>query len=231
VAIVFAVLTGASLVPVSLFGAIIGIAPPYFPGPTTPATNIETYFGTHQVPVLICAVLQFGSAVPLGIFTATVVSRLRFLGVRAAGSYIALFGGLAAAFNSFVAASVLWVMVHPGIAENAGLVRALYYLQLALGGPGYSVPVGLLLAGVSITAGFSRLLPRWVVVCGLAIAAVGEISWISLFIPSATFLVPLTRFPAFVWLIVAGFALPTTTVRASQLANHGGSSRGLEEGQ
>jgi hypothetical protein len=136
VAITFAVLTGASLVPVSLFGAVIGVAPPYFPGPTTPATNIETYFGTHQIPVLICAVLQFGSAVPLGIFTATVVSRLRFLGVRAAGSYIALFGGLAAVFNTFVAASVLWVMAHPGIAENAGLVRALYYLQFALGGPG-----------------------------------------------------------------------------------------------
>jgi hypothetical protein len=50
------------------------------------------------------------------------------------------------------------------------LVRALYYLQFALGGPGYSVPLGLLLAGVSITAGFMRLLPRWVVACGLAIA-------------------------------------------------------------
>ena len=72
-----------------------------------------------------------------------------------------------------------------------------------------------MLAGVSITAGLTRLLPRWVVACGLAIAAVGEISWFSLFIPNALFLVPLTRFPAFVWLIAAGFALPKTTARVS----------------
>jgi hypothetical protein len=53
--------------------------------------------------------------------------------------------------------------------------------------------LGLLLAGVSITAGFMRLLPRWVVVCGLAIAVVGEISWItSLF--KRHILVPLTSF-------------------------------------
>jgi hypothetical protein len=231
VATIFAVLVNASLAPVSPFGAVIGVAPPYFPVPSASAASIEIYFATHRLPILICAVLQFGAAIPLGIFTATVVSRLRFLGVRAAGSYIALFGGLAATLNSIAAASVLWVMAHRGIAEDATLVRALYYLQFALGGPGYSVPLGLLLAGVSMTAGFMRLLPRWVVAGGLVIAVVGEISWISLFIPSATFLVPLTRFPAFVWLIAVGFALPTTTVRVSQLATHGGSGRGSEEGR
>ena len=219
------------LVPVSSFGVVIGVAPPYFPVPSAPAASIESYFATHRFAILICAVLQFGAAIPLGIFTATVVSRLRFLGVRAAGSYIALFGGLAAAFNSIAAASVLWVMAHPGIAEDATLVRALYYLQFALGGPGYSVPLGLLLAGVSIPAGFMRLLPRWVVASGLAIAVVGEVSWISLFVSRAIFLVPLTRFPAFVWLIAAGFALPKTTARVSRLANHSGSRSGSEEGQ
>jgi hypothetical protein len=227
----FAVLVNASLVPVSSFGVVIGVAPPYFPVSSAPTRSIEIYFATHRLPILICAVLQFGAAIPLGIFTATVVSRLRFLGVRAAGSYIAMFGGFAAAFNSIAAASVLWVMAHPGIAEDATLVRALYYLQFALGGPGYSVPLGLLLAGVSITAGFMRLLPRWVVACGLAIAVVGEISWISLFVPSATFLVPLTRFPAFAWLIAAGFGLPTTTARVSRLANDTGSRSGSEEGR
>src|SRR6267378_3411328 len=55
---------------------------------------ITTYFQTYPKTVLICAFLQFGAAIPLGIFTATMVSRLQFLGVRAAGAYIALFGGL-----------------------------------------------------------------------------------------------------------------------------------------
>jgi hypothetical protein len=33
---------------------------------------------------------------------------------------------------------------------------------------------------------------------------------LSLVIPNALFLIPLTRFPAFIWLIGAGFALPKT---------------------
>jgi hypothetical protein len=43
--------------------------------------------------VLLCAALHVGAAVPLGIFTATVASRLRFAGIRAAGNDIASFGG------------------------------------------------------------------------------------------------------------------------------------------
>ena len=34
--------------------------------------------------------------------------------------------------------------------------------------------------------------------------------------PGATFLVPLTRFPGFVWLIAAGFALPVTRLAAAR---------------
>src|ERR1700692_623688 len=40
---------------------------------------------------------EFGSSIPLLIFVATTVSRLRFLRVRAAGEVMALCGGLAAA--------------------------------------------------------------------------------------------------------------------------------------
>lgn len=39
---------------------------------------------------------EMGSAIPLGVFVATVVSRLRFLRVRAAGLTIALCGGTGA---------------------------------------------------------------------------------------------------------------------------------------
>src|SRR5436190_15949815 len=76
----------------------------------------------------VCAFLQFGAAIPLGIFTATMVSRLQFLGVRAAGPYIALFGGLMTAFNIAVSALMLWVMAYPGIARETTVLRALYYL-------------------------------------------------------------------------------------------------------
>jgi len=70
------------------------------------------------------------------------------------------------------------------------------------------VPFGLLIAGVAIPAGFLRLLPKWLVVLGLALAICGELSWANLMWPAALPLVPLTRFPGFVWMIAVGFAMP-----------------------
>jgi hypothetical protein len=181
---------------------------PYFPGPWESAQTIVTYFQTHSHAVLMCAFLQFGAAIPLGIFTATMVSRLRFLGVRAAGPQIALFGGLMTAFNVAISALVLWVMAYPGIANESGVLRALYYIVFAVGGVGFSVPMGLLIAGICIPALVMKLLPKWLIVFGLALGVIGELSFFSLVIPSALFLIPLTRFPSFVWLIFAGFKLP-----------------------
>jgi hypothetical protein len=183
---------------------------PYFPGPWESAQTIATYFQTHPHAVLLCAFLQFGAAIPLGIFTATMVSRLQFLGVRAAGAHIALFGGLMAAFNIAISALVLWVMAYPGIAHEPAVLRALYYVVFSIGGVGFSVPMGLLIAGLSVPAAMMKLLPRWLVIFGLALAVIGELSALSLVIPGALFLIPLTRFPSFIRLIVAGFKLPKT---------------------
>jgi hypothetical protein len=139
---------------------------------------------------------------------ATMTSRLRFLGVRAAGVDIALFGGFAASFMTFVSALGQWTLARPGIAADGSLTQALYFWIFATGGPGYSVPLGLLLAGIAVPALFFRLLPKWLAVSGLVLAAVGELSALSLVIPGALFLIPLTRFPGFAWLIAAGFKLP-----------------------
>ncbi len=207
-AIVYTVLFNVGLYPVTIFADKI-----HFPGPWEPGAVIVSYFQTHAVPVLICLFLQFGALIPLGIFTATVVSRLQFLGVRGAGPYIALFGGLATVFNGMAASFLLWVMIHPGIAQDPTLLRALYYVSYAFGGPGFSVPMGLLLAGVSIPAAVFKLLPKWVVAFGLVLAVCGELSWLNLIAPKALFLIPLTRFPSFVWLIATGFMLPRSVTR------------------
>jgi hypothetical protein len=212
-AIVYTVLFNAGLYPVTIFADKT-----YFPGPWEPGDVIVSYFQTHPLPVLICLFLQFGALIPLGIFTATVVSRLHFLGVRAAGPYIALFGGFATVFNGMAGAFLLWVMVHPGIAQDITLLRALYYLSYAFGGPGFSVPMGLLLAGVSVPALFLKLLPKWVVGLGLVLAVCGELSWLNLILPKALFLIPLVRFPGFVWLIATGFLLPKSVTRPLQSA-------------
>jgi hypothetical protein len=210
-ATIFTVLFNAGLFCVVSFSA----GKPHFPGPWESAQTITTYFQEHSSAVLMCAFLQFGASIPLGIFTATVVSRLRFLGVRAAGPYIALFGGLATSFNLVVSALILWVMAYPGVAQDAAVLRALYYVSYAFGGVGYSVPLGLLMAGVSIPAAVMKLLPKWLVIFGLVLAVVGELSWFNLVFPKALFLIPLTRFPGFIWLMAVGFKLPKSAARAT----------------
>jgi len=189
---------------------VISFSPgqPHFPGPWEPAQTIAAYFRDHASAVLTCAFLQFGAAIPLGLFTAAIVSRLRFLGVQAAGPFLALFGGLMTAFDLALSALVLWVMAYPGVAQDAAVLRALYYVVYAVGGVGYSVPLGILMAGVSVSAGLAKLLPRWIAGLGILLAVFGELSWFSLVFPGLLFLIPLTRFPGFVWLIATGFALP-----------------------
>src|SRR5262245_33875983 len=132
--------------------------PPYFPGPWESAQTIATYFQAHPGAVLMCAFLQFGAAIPLGLFTATMVSRLQFLGVRAAGAHIALFGGMMAAFDIAISALVLWVMAYPGIAQETAVLRAWYYIVFTTGGVGVSVPTRLLIGGVSTPAALMKLL-------------------------------------------------------------------------
>jgi hypothetical protein len=207
VATTFAVLFNAGLYPVTIFGG-----QPYFPGPWESANTMVAFFQARSTAVLAMAFFHFGAAISLGIFTASVFSRLQFLGVRAAGASIALFGGLATVFNMMASALVSWVTVHPGITQDTLLVQALYYLQYAFGGPGFSVPLGLLIAGVSVPAAFMKLLPKWLVGFGLVLAVCGELSSLNLIFPKALFLIPLTRFPGFVWLIAAGFLLPKTAV-------------------
>ena len=85
----YTVLFLAGLYPVTIFGG-----QPYYPGPWEPAVTIAAFFQARPLAVRVCAFLQFGAAIPLGIFTASIVSRLQFLGSRAAGVSIALFGGI-----------------------------------------------------------------------------------------------------------------------------------------
>lgn len=203
VAVIFALLFN-----VGLYQVISFTGGPHFPGPWESGDTLATYFQAHAGAATLCAFFQFGAAIPLGIFTATMVSRLQLSGIRVAGIFIALFGGLATALNIIASSLMLWVMAYPGIASNPDVLRALYYLMFAFGGVGFSVPLGLLIAGISIPCGFMKLLPKWLVIFGIALGIVGELSWLDMITPHALFLIPLTRFPGFIWLILAGFILP-----------------------
>ena len=75
----------------------------HFPSPFIAPDSAQAFFASNGAAVGLAAFLQFGAAVPLGIFTATVVSRLQFLGVNVAGVFITLLGGFAASLFRFAA--------------------------------------------------------------------------------------------------------------------------------
>jgi hypothetical protein len=204
-AILYTVLFNAGLYPVT------GLAgKPYWPGPWESPGVIVSYFQTHTTPVLLCLFLQFGANICLGLFAAVTVGRLRFLGVRSAGPWIALLGGFLTVFNGMAAGLTGWTMIHSGVADQPSALLALYYLAYAFGGPGFSIPMGLFMAGISVPSLLLKLLPKWIAILGLLLAIAGELSWFHLVSPAALFLIPLTRFPGFIWLIAVGFALPKT---------------------
>jgi len=202
-AVLYTVLFNAGLYPVTMYGGL-----PYWPGPWESPVVIATFFQTQTTRVLACLLLQTGAMICLGLFTAVVVSRLQFLGVRAAGVTIALFGGFLCVFDSFAAAFTTWTLIRPVVAANPPILVTLNYLSYAFGGPGFSIPMGLLMAGVSVSAGLTKLIPKWIMFLGLFLAGCGELSVFHLISPQLLFLIPLTRFPGFIWIIAVGFALP-----------------------
>jgi hypothetical protein len=211
VALAYMLLFLAGLYPVTIFGGM-----PYFPGPWKSPQTIVAFFQARPSAVLLCAFFQFSSAIPLGIFTASAVSRLQFLGVRAAGTNIALFGGFATAISMMVGNAVLCTMTLPQVSHDPALLVALYFIGYHIGGPGFSVPFGLLMAGISIPALFTRLVPRWISILGIILAVCGELSSLNILFPQTLPLIPLTRFPGFLWAIAMGFALPTAASKPNQ---------------
>jgi hypothetical protein len=181
-----------------------------YPIPYNPVEQLQDYYMRFPHVMRVVSFLQFGASIPLGLFTATAVSRLLFHRVRAAGVYIALFGGIAAAVFMGVSALATWVLSQPGVATDTGAMRAASLLAFATGGFGHTVTLGLLLAGLSVPCLVFRLTPRWVCWFGLIVAAIAELSVFSMVFQSASLLLPLGRFPALIWLIVAGFTIPKT---------------------
>ncbi len=170
--------------------------------------TILEFFRLHGDAVRFQAFAVLASAIPLGIYAATVSSRLNYLGIRAAGATIALFGGFGASFILALSGMAQWVLSQHNISASAPATLSWQDFAFMTGGPGYASLLGLLIAGVSVPAFFLGLLPRWVCIWGIAIGLTGQLSLLSLLLPWAVYFVPATRFPGFVWLIVCGLKLP-----------------------
>jgi len=150
------------------------------------------------------------SAIVLGIFFATSVSRLRFLGIRAAGESIATLGGTLAVAFLMLSALSTWSLTRPGVAASPGAVHALQALGFIGGGPGFAVNLGLFLAGVSVAAGLHKLVPMWIMWPGIIISLACELASFTLVNFTAGYLIPVGRFLSILWMLAISLKLPAS---------------------
>jgi hypothetical protein len=178
-----------------------------FVTPFAPAEQVRMFVTQSPKEVRVSSFFLFGSAVPFGIFAVTTVSRLRFMGVRAAGTNITLFGGLVATIALFFSGIAGWILSVPEVSDSVSVVKAINFLSFLCGGVLYAIGFGLLAAGISVTSYFMRLLPRWLTFLGIVLAITGELSWFSLVAYPANFFIPITRFVGFIWMLLTAIAL------------------------
>jgi hypothetical protein len=205
VAVVFLGLFVASIA----VNAILTRGAPY-PTPYRPIAELQAHYLRFAGVLELTALLQLAAMMPLAVYAATAVSRLLFHRVAVAGVHIALFGGLLASLFLGISAVASWALSQPGVATESGAMRSMQLLAFAAGGFAHTATLGLFLAGVCVPSLAFRLLPRWLGWLGLAIAAICLSSPLAMVLPAASVLLPLGRFPAYLWLIAAGFVLPKT---------------------
>ncbi|MFE4227024.1 hypothetical protein ACFRJ8_03935 [Arthrobacter sp. NPDC056886] len=187
-----------------------------FVSPFSTADQVAVYFHGNPDAVRLASLFQFGSAVPLGIFAATVYARQLRLGVRVPGPAIGFFGGITASVFLMLSAAVGWVLSRPEITTDGTLTHALAFLAFITGGVAYVVGLGLLVAGIAVPALILRFVPRWLAWAGLVIAALAELSFLSMVIEPLQFLLPIGRFGGLLWLVAVGFLLPRSRAAANR---------------
>jgi hypothetical protein len=180
------------------------------PSPFSGTETVAAVFAEHGAAAQFTAMLQLGSAVPLGIYAATVYARQQRLGLRVPGPNIGLFGGTMAATLLAVSACLTWTQSQAAISAQPELTHALAFLSFATGGFAHVLGLGLLVAGIAVPALLLRLLPASVAWTGLVVAVLSELSFLSMVWQPLQILIPIGRFGSLIWLVVAGFRLPVT---------------------
>jgi Spy/CpxP family protein refolding chaperone len=162
----------------------------------------------HSWEIRLGSFAEFGSAISLSLFIAICLYRLRLLRISSAGEQIATFGGIATPIMLAGSAMATWSLTRPGVAAAPGAVQALQSLGFDGGGPGFAVFFGLFVGGVSIAAGLHKLIPRWLMWWGIAVAAAGELSLLTLLNFTAGYFIPVLRFLSIVWMLGLAWKLP-----------------------
>src|SRR2546429_7737918 len=172
------------------------------------AASTLSYAQAHPGQMHVEAVLGFGAALPLAIWTATIFRRLRPLGVTAPGAVIGLAGGILAAASLAVSGLVTWVAADTAHIVSPALAKVLSDLSFAAGAAGFVVPFALLIAGVAVPSLILRLTPRPLAWGGLVVAAVGMGSTLTLLTSALDFTLPVARVGGPIFILAARVPLP-----------------------
>ena len=176
--------------------------------PFAGADAVSVYAQQHWLSIRIVSMIQFGSAVPLGIYAATAYARLLRLGVRVPGPGIGFFGGITASVMLMISALGSYVLSRPDVSSDPAVALALTFFTFITGGVGFVTGLGLLVAGIAVPSLILHFVPRWLAWTGLVIAALSELSFLSMAIEPLQFLLPIGRFGGLLWLVAVGFLLP-----------------------
>jgi hypothetical protein len=179
-----------------------------FAVPHDSAEKAVAYMAKYGWTIQLGSFFELASAFPLGIFIATTISRLRFLGIRSAGESIALLGGIGASTLLVLSALTNWSLTRPGIAEADGATAALRAISFAAAGPGFAVLLGLFVGGVSVAAGLHKRLPRWLMWLGIVVGLACELAAFTVLNFKAGYFIPVGRFVSIVWMIGVSLTLP-----------------------
>jgi hypothetical protein len=85
------------------------------------------------------------------------------------------------------------------VIDNINEIYILKYLGYSTGRVAFIAAFVILMAGISIPCLFVKLMPRWIAITGLILAACAELSTFSLLFYDATILLPIPRFESFIW--------------------------------
>ena len=187
-----------------------------FAMPRDSAQKAVEYITKYGWTIQLGSFFELVSAIPLGIFIATTISRLRFLGVRSAGESIAFLGGVGAITMLVLSALTNWSLTRPGIPEAAGAAAALRAVSFAAAGPGFAVLLGFFVAGVSLAAGLHKSLPRWLMGFGILIGLACECAAFTVLNFKAGYFIPVGRFVSIVWMIGVALTLPMSATDSSE---------------
>lgn len=206
-ALIASALTTVVLFLLSLIAGM-AFADSLYASPFAEADDVQRYFTDNPTVIRFVALLQFGSAISLAVFTALAWATLRRLTPTVTGATaVAVVGGITASTFLALNTIVQWTLTQSVVTDQPTVVRALNFLFFGLGGPAHVASLSLLVAGVSIAGRQLKLLPGWFNVASLVVAALAAVSILTLLTQAATTFIPIGRFLTLIWIVAVSFVL------------------------